>query len=70
VGITQDPFKKEVRFRTPTFPSFIDEVELEGLKAGSGSADVDIRRHGDRTSLEVLSTRGHIDVKTELEDQE
>ncbi len=70
LGITQDSFKKEVRFRTPTLPSFIDEVELKGLKAGSGSADVVIRRHGDRTSLEVLRTRGHIDVKTELEDQE
>jgi glycogen debranching enzyme len=67
LGIEQDPFKQEIRFRSPTLPSFLDEVELTGLAAGAGSVDVVVRRHGDRTSLEVLRTRGHSDVKTELE---
>jgi glycogen debranching enzyme len=68
LGIRQDPFKKEIRFQSPTLPNFLDEVELTGLAAGDGSVDVVVRRHGDRTSLEVLRTRGHVDVKTELED--
>jgi glycogen debranching enzyme len=68
LGIKQDPWKKEIRFQSPTLPNFLDEVELTGLAAGTGSVDVLVRRHGDRTSLEVLRTRGHIDVKTELED--
>ncbi len=68
LGIKQDPWKKEIRFQSPTLPNFLDEVELKGLAAGSGSVDVLVRRHGDRTSLEVLRTQGHVDVKTELED--
>ena len=68
LGIKQDPWKKEIRFQNPTLPSFLDEVLLKGLAAGEGSVDVLIRRHGDRTSLEVLRTQGNIDVKTELED--
>ena len=27
-----------------------------------------IRRHGDRTALEVVATRGHVDIRTEFED--
>jgi glycogen debranching enzyme len=68
LGIRQDPWKKEIRFQSPTLPNFLDEVELKGLAAGDGSVDVVVRRHGDRTSLEVLRTQGHVDVKMELED--
>ena len=68
LGIKQDPWKKEIRFQSPMLPNFLDEVELMGLSAGSGSVDVRVRRHGDRTSLEVLRTQGHVDVKMEPED--
>ena len=68
LGLKQDPWKKEIRFQTPTLPNFLDEVVLRGLTAGAGSADVMIRRHGTRTSLEVLRTQGNVDVKTDLED--
>jgi glycogen debranching enzyme len=67
LGIEQDPWKKEIRFRSPTLPNFLDEVVLNGLTAGSGSVDVVIRRHAARTSLEVLRAEGNINVKTELE---
>ena len=68
LGIIQDPWKRELRFVKPTLPKFLDEVSLKGLRAGEGSADVVIRRHGDRTALEVVATRGHVDIKTEFED--
>jgi glycogen debranching enzyme len=67
LGIEQDPWRKEIRFRSPTLPNFLDEVVLNGLTAGTGSVDVVIRRHGARTSLEVLRAEGNINVKTELE---
>jgi hypothetical protein len=38
------------------------------LRQANGSVDVVIRRHGDRTALEVVTTRGHVDIKTEFED--
>jgi glycogen debranching enzyme len=68
LGIIQDPWKREIRFVKPTLPKFLDEVSLKGLRAGEGSVDVVIRRHGDRTALEVVATRGHVDIKTEFED--
>ncbi len=68
LGLKQDPWKREIRFQTPTLPNFLDEVVLRGLTAGTGSADVMIRRHGTRTSLEVLRTQGNVDVKMDLED--
>ena len=68
LGIEQDPWRTEIRFRSPTLPNFLDEVVLTGLAAGSGFVDVVIRRHGPRTSLEVLRAEGNIKVKTELED--
>jgi glycogen debranching enzyme len=68
LGITQDPWSREIRFQTPRLPNFLDEVVLKGLAAGNGSVDVAIRRHGDRTSLEVLRIEGNVNIKTEHED--
>jgi glycogen debranching enzyme len=68
LGIKQDPWNREIRFQNPRLPNFLDEVVLKGLTAGDGCVDAVIRRHGDRTSLEVLRTQGNIDIKTEFED--
>jgi hypothetical protein len=48
-----------IRFRDPTLPAFLDSVVLRGLKAGSGSVDLSVRRHGDDT-LQILAARGDI----------
>ena len=68
LGIKLDPWKKEIRFQNARLPNFLDEVVLRGLAAGDSCVDAVIRRHGDRTSLEVLRTQGNVDVKTEFED--
>ena len=67
LGIALDPWNWEIRFLEPTLPKFLDEVMLKGLRAGEGTVDVLVRRHGERTSLEVLRTQGHVDVRTEFE---
>ena len=67
LGIALDPWNREIRFLEPTLPKFLDEVMLKGLRAGEGTVDVLVRRHGERTSLEVLRTQGHVDVRTEFE---
>jgi len=35
---------------------------LRELRLGASSVDLRVRRHGDEVSLEVLNTRGHIQV--------
>ncbi len=63
LGIEQDPFANLIRFRNPTLPAFVDRIVLRGLKAGSGSVDLSVQRHGDdKISLQILEARGDIEV--------
>ena len=63
LGVEQDPWAREIRFRNPVLPAFLDEVVLRGLRAGNASVDVSIRRHGDdKISLQTLKSRGDIQV--------
>jgi glycogen debranching enzyme len=63
LGIEQDPFANVIRFRNPKLPVFLDSVVLRGLKAGTGSVDLSVRRQGnDKISLQILAARGDIEV--------
>jgi len=64
LGIEQDPFAKVIRFRNPKLPTFLDSVVLRGLRAGTASVDLSVRRHGDdKVSLQILAARGDIEVR-------
>ena len=56
----------EIRLRDPRLPAFLNEVVLRDLQLGPSSVDLRIRRHGDEVSLEVMRTRGHIQVSIVL----
>jgi glycogen debranching enzyme len=63
LGVEQDPFANLIRFRNPTLPAFVDSVVLRGLRAGTGSVDLSVQRHGDdKISLQILEARGDIEV--------
>jgi glycogen debranching enzyme len=63
LGIEQDPFSNAIRLRNPMLPAFLDSVVLRGLKAGTGSVDLSVQRHGDdNISLKILEARGDIEV--------
>ena len=63
LGIEQDPFANVIRFRNPKLPALLDSVVLRGLKAGTGSVDLSVRRQGDdKISLQILAARGDIEV--------
>ena len=52
-----------IRFRNPKLPAFLDSVVLRGLKAGTGSVDLSVQRHGDdNISLRIQESRGDIEV--------
>jgi glycogen debranching enzyme len=62
LGIEQDPFAV-IRFCNPTLPAFLDSVVLRGRKAGAGSVDLSVRRHGDdKISLQIIDASGGIEV--------
>jgi glycogen debranching enzyme len=66
LGLEFDAVRGEIRLRDPRLPEFLNEVVLRDLRLGSSSVDLRVRRHNDEVSLEVLRTRGHIQVSIVL----
>jgi glycogen debranching enzyme len=66
LGLEFDVARGEIRLRNPRLPAFLNEVLLRDLQLGSSSVDLRVRRHDDEVSLEVLRTRGQIQVSIVL----
>src|SRR5438128_2005829 len=66
LGLAFDAARREIRLRDPRLPEFLNEVVLRDLKLGASSVDLRLRRHGEEVSLEVLRTRGQIQVSIVL----
>jgi glycogen debranching enzyme len=66
LGLEFDARRGEIRLRNPHLPAFLNEVILRELQLGPSSVDLRVRRHGDDVSLEVLRTRGQIQVSLVL----
>src|ERR1700724_1295924 len=66
LGIEFDARRGEIRLRNPRLPAFLNEVILRELRLGPSSVDLCVRRHGDDVSLEILRTRGQIQVSIVL----
>jgi glycogen debranching enzyme len=66
LGLEFDAGRDEIRLRNPRLPAFLNEVVLRELQLGSSSVDLRVSRHGDEVSLEVLRTRGRIQVSIVL----
>ena len=66
LGLEFDPQRGEIRLRNPRLPAFLNEIVLRELRLGSSSVDLRLRRHGNDVSLEVLRTRGRIQVSIVL----
>jgi glycogen debranching enzyme len=66
LGLEFDARRGEIRLRNPRLPAFLNEVILRELQLGPSSVDLRVRRHGDDVSLEVLRTRGQIQVSIVL----
>ena len=66
LGLEFDVQRGEIRLRDPRLPAFLNEVMLRDLRLGPSSVDLRIRRHGEEVSLEVMRTRGQIQVSIVL----
>src|SRR5438105_5382448 len=66
LGLEFDAARGEIRLRNPRLPEFLNEVVLRDLRLGASSVDLRVRRHGQEVSLEVLRTRGQIQVSIVL----
>jgi len=66
LGLEFDTTRGEIRLRDPRLPEFLNDVVLRDLRLGASSVDLRLRRHGGEVSLEVLRTRGQIQVSIVL----
>ncbi len=66
LGLEFDVGRGEIRLRDPRLPAFLNEVLLRDLRLGPSSVDLRVHRHGEEVSLEVLRTRGQIQVSIVL----
>ena len=66
LGLEFDAARGEIRLRDPQLPDFLNEVLLRDLRLGPSSVDLRVRRHGNEVSLEVVRTRGQIQVSIVL----
>ena len=66
LGLEFDVGRGEIRLRDPRLPAFLNEVVLRDLQLGASSVDLRIRRHDGEVSLEVMRTRGQIQVSIVL----
>jgi glycogen debranching enzyme len=66
LGLEFDAARGEIRLRDPRLPEFLNEVVVRDLRLGASSVDLRVRRHDGEVSLEVLRTRGQIQVSIVL----
>ena len=62
LGLEFAPQTNEIRLSNPYLPPFLDEIILRNLQLGESRADLKVRRHGDEVSVELLRTRGKVQV--------
>ncbi len=66
LGLEFDAQGCEIRLRNPRLPAFLNEVVLRDMQLGLSSVDLRVRRHNEDVSLEVLRTRGQIQISIVL----
>jgi glycogen debranching enzyme len=66
LGLEFDAQAGEIRLHNPRLPEFLNVVVLRDLRLGDSSVDLRLRRHGDDVSLEMMRTRGRIQVSIVL----
>ncbi|HEX3756562.1 MAG TPA: amylo-alpha-1,6-glucosidase [Rhizomicrobium sp.] len=63
LGIAVDRRRREIRFRNPQLPKFLDEVRINGLTVNDSSADLRLTRRGADTEVAILARQGDVAVK-------
>ena len=63
LGLSFSVGSKTVHLSKPHLPSFIDDIELKGLRIGEASMDLKIRRMANGLTVEALDSRGQSHVE-------
>jgi glycogen debranching enzyme len=64
VGLEIDAVERRLTFRHCVLPTFLEEVEIFGLRVGDGSVDLRLRRHAEDVGVTVTKKLGRVEVVT------
>jgi len=62
LGLSFDPEKKEIRFRHPQLPPFLDHVEIRDLTICGTTVDLWLQRYPNNVGVNVIRKRGDVEV--------
>jgi len=65
LGLKIDGAASRLSFVRPILPDFLDEIEINNLKVGTGTVDLLIHRRAQSATIEILGRSGDIEVITE-----
>jgi glycogen debranching enzyme len=64
LGLSFDPHKREIHFRNPQLPPFLQTVEIRDLSIGGGTVDLMLQRYPNSVGINVLRKDREIRVVT------
>jgi glycogen debranching enzyme len=64
LGLAVRNYPPQISFSYPLLPPFLQEVHIKNLRAGQGSVDLLIRRHGQDASVSIDRREGNIEILT------
>ena len=62
LGLSFDPSERHIRLVNPSVPAFAGEITVRNLSLAGASVDFVVRQDGEAISLQVLRTRGDLQV--------
>jgi glycogen debranching enzyme len=62
MGLTIDAAKKQISLIRPVLPTFLPELEIDGLRVGDASVDIRLHRHEEDVGVNVLRREGDVEV--------
>jgi glycogen debranching enzyme len=65
LGLEPDAFAQGLRIVRPILPTFVDRLEIRGLRVGAGMADLQFQRTPDGVRAQVLRTAGALEAQIE-----
>lgn len=62
LGMTFSPHERQIRFRNPQLPSFLDRVDIRNLQLKDASIDLCLQRYTNNVGINIVDKRGHVGV--------
>ncbi len=65
LGLIPEAFEHRLRIVRPVLPSFVNEIELRGLRVGDARADLRFKRTAKGVTVNTLDVRGQLNIVVE-----